>query len=179
MQVTSLETAACRLAAALQAAGRRVVFAESCTGGLASSLMSEIPGVSESFCGSAVVYRNATKEAWLGVDGEWLSDPEIGPVSRQVAEAMAIGVLRSTPEADLAASITGHLGPQAPVALGGVVHISVAERDKADGGEDRVIAARRICLQAEDDDPVKLRGLRRSEAAGWLIEAVLHVLQAE
>ena len=164
---------------ALQASGRRIVFAESCTAGLASSLMAEIPGVSDCFCGSAVVYRNDTKQSWLGIPGDWLSDPEIGPVSQEVADAMATGVLQSTPEADLAAAITGHLGPHAPSSLDGVVCIAVAERVRASDQTPTVIDSTKVRLQSESDDPVALRDLRRREGARLLLLAALRSLQSQ
>lgn len=104
----------------------RVVLAESCTAGLASAMLARVPGISDFHCGSAVTYRNATKAAWLGVDERALDDP--GPVSRIVAEQMAAGVLRKTPEADLGVSVTGHLGPNAPPELDGLAYAGLARR---------------------------------------------------
>ena len=126
--------AAEQLAEQLRRSGRRVVFAESCTAGLVTAALARIPGISEHVCGSAVVYRNATKTAWLGVSAEALADESIGPVSEQVAAAMADGVLARTPEADLAVSVTGHLGPDAPAHLDGVIYVGIARREGA-GGE--------------------------------------------
>lgn len=109
-------------------AGVKIVLAESCTAGLVAQSLSRIPGASRWFCGSAVVYRNETKSAWLGISPQQLADPLIGPVSYETAAAMCAGVLRLTPEADLAASVTGHLGPQAPSEQDGVVFIGVQLR---------------------------------------------------
>ena len=83
----------------------RVVFAESCTGGLVAATLAEVPGVSEFLCGSAVTYREDTKCEWLGVSADDIA--RHSAVSESVAGQMAIGVLERTPEADLAASITG------------------------------------------------------------------------
>ncbi|MDP1574872.1 MAG: nicotinamide-nucleotide amidohydrolase family protein [Coxiellaceae bacterium] len=83
-------------------------LAESCTGGLLSSWITETPGVSQWFYGSACVYSNAAKTALLGVDAAVI-DAE-GAVSEAVAKAMASGAAtryRST----LALSITGIAGP--------------------------------------------------------------------
>jgi len=115
-----------RLADQLKGRGIRVVFAESCTGGLVSALMAQIPGISDFLCGSAVTYRNDTKARWLGVPEDMLLDP--GPVSAAVARAMAEAVLRQTPEAAVAASVTGHLGPNAPAEQDGLIWIGVAQR---------------------------------------------------
>ncbi|HET6424444.1 MAG TPA: CinA family protein [Planctomycetaceae bacterium] len=118
--------AALALATELREKGLKIVFAESCTAGLASATLARIPGISEQHCGSAVVYRLDTKHEWLGVSRGLLEDP--GPVSKEVAEAMATGVLKKTPEADIAAAITGHLGPNAPAGQDGLIWMAVASR---------------------------------------------------
>ena len=111
----------------LRQTGSRVVFAESCTAGLVTAALARVPGISESLCGSAVVYRLDTKSKWLEIPAELLADP--GPVSDVIARLMAARVLAITPEADLAVSVTGHLGPGAPSDLDGVVYIGAAWRD--------------------------------------------------
>lgn len=110
----------------LRSQARRFVLAESCTGGLVAASLAEVPGVSRWFCGSAVTYREATKQAWLGVDGETIRVETA--VSEKVTEAMARNVLRRTPEADFAAAVTGHLGPDAPGTLDGVLFVAFARR---------------------------------------------------
>jgi PncC family amidohydrolase len=104
----------------------RIVFAESCTAGLVSATLARVPGISEFHCGSAVVYRLDTKTRWLGVAASLLQDP--GPVSDEVVRAMAVGVLERTPEANVSAAITGHLGPNAPADQDGLVFIGIARR---------------------------------------------------
>jgi len=147
-----LEQAAHQLAHVLTDAHQRIVLAESCTGGLASATLAQVPGVSQWHCGSAVTYRERTKVDWLGVP---LRDLEqVGAVSDTVARRMAHGVLQRTIEADCAAAVTGHLGPNAPEGLDGVVYVSVAMR-QADGSiADRVEryeldSRRRVDRQAE------------------------------
>lgn len=108
---------------------QKIVFAESCTGGLVSAVMARIPGISDVHCGSAVVYRLGTKTEWLGVPADILINP--GPVSELVATLMVEGVLARTPEATLAASITGHLGPNAPPDQDGLVYIGVKARNES------------------------------------------------
>ncbi|MFM7928628.1 MAG: CinA family protein, partial [Pirellula sp.] len=49
----------------LRESNRRIVLAESCTGGLAAAWFTSVPGASDVFCGSMVVYRNDTKSQWL------------------------------------------------------------------------------------------------------------------
>ena len=51
----------------LKQRGMRIAFAESCTGGLASEMVTSVPGASEYFLGSAVTYSNEAKERILGV----------------------------------------------------------------------------------------------------------------
>lgn len=123
----SLLSAARCLAKQLSQTNHKLVFAESCTAGLVSQSLSRIAGISAWHCGGMVTYRNATKAAWLGIDPGTLIKP--GPVSAIVARLMAEGVLEKTLEATLAASVTGHLGPNAPAKLDGVVYIAVAKRD--------------------------------------------------
>jgi PncC family amidohydrolase len=122
----TLASAARRVARALAAADLKVVFAESCTGGLVSAALTQVPGISAHHCGGVVVYRDATKVAFLGVPPRLLERP--GPVSEEVTRLLAEHVLERTPEADIALGITGHLGPQAQAGLDGRVFVAVAWR---------------------------------------------------
>ena len=108
---------------------QKIVFAESCTGGLVSAVMARIPGISDVHCGSAVVYRLETKTEWLGIPAEILVHP--GPVSELVAKLMVEGVLERTPEATMSASITGHLGPNAPTDQDGLIYVGVKVRHQS------------------------------------------------
>ena len=94
--------------ALLQARGWRVGFAESCTGGLATSRLTDVPGSSAWLDCSAVCYSNQAKIAWLDVDAGLLETH--GAVSEPVASAMAAG-LRSRAGVDVAVAITGIAGP--------------------------------------------------------------------
>ena len=116
------------LAEALARKQLKIVFAESCTGGLVSAALAGVPGISEWLCGSAVTYRSPTKVAWLGVDADEIAKHTA--VCSGVALKMASGVLGKTPEADFALSITGHLGPGAPEDMDGLVFVGVARRGK-------------------------------------------------
>lgn len=120
----SVAQAARRAARALARTGQRVVFAESCTGGLVSGALTRIPGISQYHCGGMVVYREATKEAYLSIPRRLLA--RCGAVSPEVTALMAENVLRRTPEADVALSVTGHLGPQAPAELEGRIFVGLA-----------------------------------------------------
>lgn len=131
------------IAALLEADPRKLVLAESCTAGLAAASLAAVPGMSRFLCGSAVVYREPTKIAWLGVTEEDLA--EHTAVSDLVAREMAIGVLANTPEADLALSVTGHLGPGAPAEQDGVIFLGHARRDRTGAG-DSAATARQVRL---------------------------------
>jgi PncC family amidohydrolase len=161
----SLRRVAARLAESLQARQRKIVFAESCTAGLAAAMLATIPGVSAWHCGSAVTYREQTKIDWLGVDPKLVA--KFGVVSGQVAEGMARGVLQRTREADLSAAITGHLGPQAPDQLDGVVFVAVVRRED---GEAVPANVWRISLTATEREP------RQRESALHLLTRAHEVL---
>ncbi len=88
--------------------GRRLGLAESCSGGLLAARITDLPGASAYFAGSAVAYSNEAKGELLGVDPE-LIDAH-GAVSPEVAEAMSLGALERF-GADVAISITGIAGP--------------------------------------------------------------------
>jgi PncC family amidohydrolase len=113
----------------LRESRKRIVLAESCTGGSIAANFTLVPGVSEVFCGSMVVYRNDSKTQWLGLDPAMLSDPEKGPVSPQTSQLLARQVLEHTPEADFALAITGHFGPDAPAHLNRRIFVAVVRRE--------------------------------------------------
>lgn len=85
-----------------------VSLAESCTGGLLSSLLTDIPGSSSYFLGAHVVYSNALKTSALNVSEETLE--KYGAVSEAVALEMVKGLVLST-GSDIGVSITGIAGP--------------------------------------------------------------------
>ena len=109
----------------LTAAGRTVALAESCTGGLAAALVTDLPGSSRYFVGAVVAYSDEMKRRLLGVPGELIESH--GAVSTEVAGAMAEGA-RTRLGADFGVGITGIAGPDAdgtgkPV---GLTYIAVA-----------------------------------------------------
>lgn len=122
----------------------RIVLAESCTAGLAAALLGQVPGISNWFCGSAVTYRQSTKIEWLGVASQTLESETAESLA--TTKEMASGVLGSTPEATLAAAITGHLGPDAPPEIDGRVYLAVAARN---GDGQQIIATEDVQLRCQ------------------------------
>ncbi|HAH07801.1 MAG TPA: competence/damage-inducible protein A, partial [Elusimicrobia bacterium] len=102
------ETLESALGEALLQRGWRLAAAESCTGGLLSKRLTDVPGASRWFLGSAVAYGNALKRSLLGVSGRTLA--RFGAVSAACAREMARGA-RERFGADAALSITGIAGP--------------------------------------------------------------------
>jgi len=119
-----------RLVQSLERLDYKIVFAESCTAGLVAAALVRIPGVSEHLCGTAAVYRNATKTAWLDIPADLLE--KHSAVSPEVTAQMAERVLLKTPEADLSAAVTGYLGPVLPPDEEGLIYVAVALRPKND-----------------------------------------------
>lgn len=118
---------AARVIAENAAAGRKIVLAESCTGGLVAAALTEIAGSSAVFDRGFVTYSNEAKHEMLGVSIDVIDT--FGAVSVAVAWSMAQGALRHS-RADVAVAITGVAGPgggseQKPV---GTVVFAKAER---------------------------------------------------
>lgn len=104
-----------------------VAVAESCTGGLIAHKITLLPGSSDVFLGSLVVYSNELKQKILGVTPKVIQ--EHGAVSRQVVEQMVEGLFAKT-DAQYAVAISGIAGPsggstEKPV---GTVWLALAER---------------------------------------------------
>jgi len=97
-----------RLITLLASKTLRMGTAESCTGGLAASLCTSLPGSSAWFTGSIIAYANSIKTGLLGVSPHILA--QHGAVSRETAKAMALGCL-SALNVDCALAITGIAGP--------------------------------------------------------------------
>ena len=118
------EQAAGRL---LKKSGCALSVAESCTGGLLSHKITNIPGSSDYFMGGIVAYSNDLKKKILKVPGGTLR--KFGAVSKETAIAMARGALENM-GSDIAAAITGIAGPAGgskakPV---GTVFIAIADK---------------------------------------------------
>jgi nicotinamide-nucleotide amidase len=89
-------------------AGRKIVLAESCTGGLVAAALTEIPGSTSVLDRSFVTYSNEAKRELLGVSEDIIDT--FGAVSVACVYAMAQGALRAS-EADVAVAISGIAGP--------------------------------------------------------------------
>lgn len=94
--------------AALTERGLTVACAESCTGGLVLSRLTDVPGSSAYVVGGIVAYSNALKTSALGVPEDLLASH--GAVSEPVAAAMAAGI-RARTGADIGVGVTGIAGP--------------------------------------------------------------------
>lgn len=106
--------------------GLRLAVAESCTGGLLSSLLTDVPGCSHAFERGFVVYSSKSKQEMLGVPRKILDDH--GAVSEAAAIALAEGALARS-AADVTVAVTGYAG-SAPGRGGepGLVHYASASR---------------------------------------------------
>lgn len=135
-------------------AGVMLATAESCTGGMVSAAITDIPGSSAIFDRAFVTYTNAAKQEMLGVTAKTLD--KYGAVSEEVAVEMAAGALRHS-HAQIAVSITGIAGPggsehkpEGRVCFGVATAAGIATEtvEFGAGGRDRVrTAARDHALQ--------------------------------
>ena len=141
-----------------------VSTAESCTGGLLASLITDISGASEWFKQGWVVYSNESKMRELGVEKAAFDEGEAGAVSHEVAVQMARGA-RYQSDSDVAISITGIAGPGGATAEKevGRVHVAVVtgdyflvrrmdfgENDRLDNKRSFAAFALRLALEALD-----------------------------
>jgi nicotinamide-nucleotide amidase len=122
----------------LRERGWKIALAESCTGGLATSRLTDVPGASDYVERGVVAYSNDAKIELLGVDPELIRTH--GAVSELVAQAMAEGI-RARARVDVGVGITGIAGPgggseHKPV---GTVCISVVGPGAGQGGPPMVM----------------------------------------
>lgn len=129
--------------------GMIIAAAESCTGGMIASAITDVPGASAVFDRGFVTYSNEAKAEMLGVDPALIA--RHGAVSGPVARAMAIGALLNS-RADIAVSVTGVAGPSGGSAAKpvGLVWFGLATK----GGRPRI--ERRVFADA-DRNLVRLR----------------------
>ncbi len=143
--------------------GQTVAFAESCTGGRVSAMLSAYPGISAAFLGSVVGYANSAKQEFLGVSQRSLR--QAGAVSREVALEMAHGA-RARFGADWVVSITGIAGPgggtkDKPV---GLVLFGIVGPGVEDAVERRFSGERLEIQQAASDHALSWLSLHLGEA---------------
>lgn len=105
MSATHLENIVGEL---LRQRGLRLAVAESCTGGLVSHLITNIPGSSTYFMGGVIAYAYEAKVRLLGVS--WRTLEKHGAVSQETVLEMASGVRKSL-AADIGISVSGIAGP--------------------------------------------------------------------
>jgi nicotinamide-nucleotide amidase len=105
--------------------GLKIATAESCTGGLLASLLTDVEGCGHCFDRGFVTYTDNAKAELLGVPQSILERD--GAVSRRCAEAMVSGALERS-QADIAVAITGYAGPGAPGEEPGLVYIAARRR---------------------------------------------------
>ncbi len=123
----AIEDAARRVLEKAQAADLMIATAESCTGGLLASLLTDVDGMSSAFERGFVVYSEDAKCELLHVARDKVDG--CGAVSREVALAMAEGALAAS-HADIALAITGFAGPGAPDDEPGRVHFACAREGR-------------------------------------------------
>lgn len=145
--------------AANRRAGRKIAIAESCTGGLVTAAITEIPGSSDVLEASIVTYSNEAKMQLLKVSQDVLDT--FGAVSIAVAWGMAQGILEKS-HADVAVAITGIAGP--------------------DGGTEKkpvgtVVFARAEHGAAKDQVVADLRQFENNGRGGVRLQAALCALE--
>ena len=155
-----VEGLAIRVLEAACARRLRLATAESCTGGLLASLLTDVEGMGHAFERGFVVYSEEAKAGMLGIDRA-LIDAK-GAVSREVALAMADGALGHS-RADVVVSITGFAGAGGPDDEPGLVHFGCARRGRA-------------ALHREEHFGDIGRGAVRCEAARVALEMMLEAV---
>ena len=156
-----------RVGDALREAGATVAVAESCTGGLIGSLLTDVPGSSDYFDRSLVTYSYDAKLTALGVARESLD--EHGAVSEPVAREMAAGV-RDVAGADWGVSTTGIAGPDGgtPEKPVGTVYIGLAYRGEWGTGDSYT----RVERHEFDGDRTQIKERIARRALSTLLDAV-------
>ena len=144
-----LSELAAQVAYKLRAAERRLVCAESCTGGWIAKTLTDLPGSSQWFECGYVVYSNAAKMRDLGVGAHTLE--RFGAVSEATAREMAQGALRVS-GAGVALAVTGIAGPdggtpEKPVGTVWLCAAAGAEPAQASIVEERLFAGDRAFVR--------------------------------
>lgn len=121
---------AARLSRRLKKRNWTISTAESCTGGLIASILTDMSGASKWFNQGWVVYSNESKTKQLGVDESYFSEENVGAVSHEVAIGMARGA-RYKSNSDVSIGITGIAGPTGASENKevGRVHVAIIAKD--------------------------------------------------
>jgi nicotinamide-nucleotide amidase len=142
--------------------GLRLATAESCTGGLVASLLTDVEGMGHAFERGFVVYCEEAKAGMLGIRRDLIDSH--GAVSREVALAMADGAIANS-RADVVVSVTGFAGRGGPGDEPGLVHFGCARRGRA-------------ALHREEHFGDVGRGRVRCEATRVALEMMLQAVEA-
>jgi len=127
--MSDIETMAAKVLRTFEERGLKIAAAESCTGGMVSAAITDLPGASNVLERGFVTYSNEAKTEILGVSPDTLA--AYGAVSSETARDMAAGALARS-HADVAVSITGIAGPGggSPEKPVGLVWFGLAVRGK-------------------------------------------------
>lgn len=160
-----LETLSIQIGQKLQAQGKTVTTAESCTGGWVAKVLTDIAGSSDYFQRGFVTYSNEAKHQMIGVTEASLQ--QFGAVSQQVVEEMASGALKAA-VADFAISVSGIAGPgggsiEKPV---GTVWFGFAYKQ----ANETVTVITKHCVFQGDRNQVRL------QSTGYALEILLELL---
>jgi nicotinamide-nucleotide amidase len=156
-----LDEQAERLMKAVCEANLKVATAESCTGGLLASLLTDVDGAGHGFDRGFVTYEARAKQDLLGLTPEMTERNQA--VTSAVARAMAEGALQNS-RADIALSVTGFAGPTGGEGEEGLCHFGCARRGQP------------TMLREEHFGPVG-RGPVRIRALGVLLEMLEEALE--
>ncbi len=142
-----LHAAAAEVLDGFRRLGWRLAVAESCTGGLITGQLTEVPGSSDVVERGFVVYSNAAKVELLGVGPALIE--RFGAVSAEAASAMAEGALAHS-HAEVALSVTGIAGPGGgtPDKPVGLVFFGLARKGAVTRTERHVFAGDRGAVRA-------------------------------
>ena len=115
-----------------------VATAESCTGGLLASLLTDIEGCGHGFDRGFITYSAEAKQELLGLHPDLVDHNDA--VNAEVAKAMAEGALERC-KADIALAVTGFAGPSGPNCEEGLAFMACARRDGETKVEERHFGA--------------------------------------
>ena len=139
-----------------------IALAESCTGGLATSILTDLDGSSIILPFALVTYSTDSKEEFLGVPSYVIQN--FGTISLECAKVMAEGLLDY--EVDIGLATTGVLGEAIEMKLKGTAHIAVAISGQQTIGKDLTL------------DPKKSRYELKLEIVKNLFEVLLYAIDS-